>query len=224
MVWIHQGCVGLASLTMASVYCTKRHGICRPTPMYFYLMDSWQEIKFERDPVSIALVSFFILTVSALQIGIEVKKRKLLNETKKAEKAAEDAKRNLDEARLKLSMSEVMKHEADENGDSNLGPPALENDDLRNSNVIQISHSDVGSDDNDVVTTSKNELKVTRIVTLLAVVPASTFAVAFSMEGVDHWRPHGPTVLVMVAFGDNNYKTSFCQISFKGVCCSQTMI
>ena len=120
MVWIHRGCVGLASLTMASVYCTKRHGICRPTPMYFYLMDSWQEIKFERDPVSIALVSFFILTVSALQIGIEVKKRKLLNETKKAEKAAEDAKRNLDEARLKLSMSEVMKHEADENGDSNL--------------------------------------------------------------------------------------------------------
>jgi hypothetical protein len=106
---IHWSFIGLVSFIMTTVYCMKGHGICRPQPMLFYFNDSWQETKFQRDPTSLTFILCFILTVSVMQIAIEIKKRKLMHDSEKASRDAAAAKRGLDEAKRQLRMKETVR-------------------------------------------------------------------------------------------------------------------
>jgi len=200
LLWIHRCFIGLASLAMTSVYCTYNLGICRPLPMFYYLIGSSQEIEFKRDLISLGFMSSFVITVSALQISIEVKKWKLSSEAKKADKAAKAAKRHLNEAKLKLAFYEMLKNEQEGDGDSNLGLEQLLNS-CNGSSDSQTTQIEVCEEYN-TTKTNNNVLKLTRIITMLAVILATTVITIFSLEGMDNWRPHGSTALTMIAFGN----------------------
>jgi hypothetical protein len=187
---------------MVSIFCTKGHGICRPQPLFFYLKNSWQKTKFQRDPVSLIFTSSIIVVISVLQILIEIKKRKLRRVAEKAARDAEAAKRNIDKAKLRLQNNETLSNNAELNPDSNL---TLQNQlhevdenfpNIRSGlaatslNVLPSSHQ-----------TQDNALKAARVITFFAVLPTSIFLFLLTLENMDEWRPHGAAASTMIAFG-----------------------
>ena len=174
---VHRGFIFTVSVILTSVYCNRGNGICRAQPMLSYLNDTWYDGKFRRDPVSLGFLVFLITSVAVLQIFIELKKWKARIEAENAAKAAEAAKKSLDEARLRLELSERRKSS------------------LPSRRCVRFK-VDLEEKKN-----NNNALKFARAVALFAVLPVSFFLVLFSLETIEDWRPHGVTIAIMLAFG-----------------------
>ena len=70
--------------------------------MYYYLLGVLESKKFERDPVMLVFVGSFIVTISCLQLCIELKKSNGRRLEKQQIKAAVEANRGLENAILKV--------------------------------------------------------------------------------------------------------------------------
>jgi hypothetical protein len=203
LVMIHWSSIGLASLIMTLICCSEGHGICRPQPLFFYLKNSEQETKFQRDPVSLIFLSSIVVAISILQIFIEIKKCKLKRVTEKAARDAEDAVRNINEARSRLQTNETLINNAEMNppASSTPLPNQLHCVDENNSSVRgEIAKTcSTGLQGNPL--SQDNAFKVARVIAFFAFLPAVIFIIIFTLENIDDWRPHGTTALTMIAFG-----------------------
>ena len=202
LVMIHWSSIGLASLIMTLICCSEGHGICRPQPLFFYFNNSVQEMKFQRDAISLIFLSFIVVAISILQIFIEIKKCKLKRVTEKAARDAEEAKRNINEARSRLQTNEILINNAEMNPASSMPlPNQLHCVDVNNSSVRGgiAKTCSTGLQGNPL--SQDNAFKVARVIAFFALLPALIFIIIFTLENIDDWRPHGTTALTMIAFG-----------------------
>ncbi len=202
LVMTHWTTIGLVSLIMVSIFCFKGHGICRPQPLFFYLKNSWQETKFQREPVSLIFLSSILVAILVMQILIEIKKRKFRRVAEKAARDAEVAKRNIDEAKLKIQSNKTTCNSAEINTNSSQSlqnQPSTTEDNNASARLGQAVTSSSNLPDN--YPSQDSSLKVARAVTFFAVLPASVFICIFTLENIDKWRPHGTVALTMIAFG-----------------------
>jgi hypothetical protein len=187
---------------MDSIFCSKGHAICRPQPLFFYLQNSIRETNFERDPVALIFLLSILVTVSILQILIEMKKRRFKRAAEKAAKDADAAKRSLDEARQRLENNDVVRDNAEMNSNASvtfsnlLQNTAGNNSSIREFGAAATSYILPGNH-----LSQDDALKVARAFTVFAVLPASIFLFLFTLENIDEWRPHGTTASNMIAFG-----------------------
>ena len=70
----HQILIILLSLIFSIFFCLGGFATCRHLPIYYYLLGVLESKTFERDPVMLVFVASFIVTISCLQLCIEVKK------------------------------------------------------------------------------------------------------------------------------------------------------
>jgi len=184
LLTVHRGFIFTVSLLMTAVYCTQSMGFCRPQPLLFYFINLRLETNFQRDPISLAFTLVLVILVSLIQLLIELKKHKLRIKARNAEKAAEEAHRNLLDARLKLNQG------------CNVSQSSSNSDQTNESlhSVIMIA------DTEDKKKTS-NALKFARGVVLFAVIPELIFGIVFSLETIQDLRPHGVTAALMLTMG-----------------------
>ena len=169
-------------------------GICRPHPVYFYLQNDWKDSHFQREPVSLAFVAIFVLSILTLHGLIELKKRKANQDVFHAEEIAEAAKQNIEKAKMKLQLqkdfdlrdleSSTLQFEMDSKSSSTIPE---EEESMQLKQVENVS--------------SQNALKVARGVSIFSIFPAAIFSVFFSLENVGDWRPHGASASSMILFG-----------------------
>ena len=177
---------------MTRVYCKRGYGICRPLPLYFYLRDVTMSNKFERDPVSLGFVFFFILIILSLQLLVEIKRRQVSREEQLVTKLAADAKRNLEAAQLQMQreMRQTRKNMLQSVSCSSVNFEAL------TEHTHQVGNNDA--------------LKVTRAVSLFGVLPSIMFIVTLSLENIDGLRPHGTTAFSLFSYGVIAPTVLFC--------------
>jgi hypothetical protein len=200
---IHWSLIGFISFIIDSIFCSKGHAICRPQLLFFYLQNSIQETKFQRDPVALIFLSSILVIVSILQFSIEMMKRRFKRAAEKAAKDAEAAKRNLDEAKQRLENNDVVRNNAEMNSDASVTlSNLLQNTTEYNSSIreVEVAASSYNPPGNHHLS-QDDALKVARVVTFFAVLPASIFLFLFTLENIDEWRPHGTTASNMIAFG-----------------------
>jgi hypothetical protein len=196
---MHRFFIVLTSFILSSIYCAMSLGICRPQPMYYYLRDVWQETKFQRDPISLALIGFFILTICLLQFLIEMKKRHLQKSVTRALQTARDARINLEIAKNKLSQQNcTMARQVFENEIVVSPSPPEETIGPTSSNLNQITTTP--EVDTEKTVSSSNTIKVARAVSLFGILPTIIFVILFSLD-IGDLRPHGSAALSMVSFG-----------------------
>jgi len=200
---IHWSISGIVSFIMTLIYCSTEHGICRPQPLFFYLNNSWQETKFYRDPISLIFILSLVFTVSFLQIIIEIKKHKVKTEAEKAAKAAEVAKRNIEEANMKLQRNKSHENNFKTNLNLTLNLPNAITDSVSSNSSINIGkvYTTISNDFNTENVSHNNTLIVARAVTLCTILPMSVFLTLFTLENIDDWRPHGVLASSMAALG-----------------------
>lgn len=202
LLQIHRSIIVVISISMTSIYCSTGHSICRPQPILFYLSDSWQEIKFHRDAISLIFVSCFVATVTILQIFIEIKKHKVTTEMERAAETAEAAKRNMDRAKVQFCKNETLENIRETNVRSATCLPNEVTDTESSSSIIDFGQFlTIISNDFHSVESHHNTLKVARAVTFCTIVPMSVFIILFTLENIDEWRPHAVLAATMVAFG-----------------------
>ena len=182
MLLIHRCLIFSSSFAVTCVFCSQGMGICRPQPLLFYLKNSTPEYKFQRDPFSLSIILFIVTFVLVLQVLIELKKNKLRINARNAEKAAQKASRNLQEARLKLNQK------------NNTGQSS-------NSGPLESSNPEDVMADSEAAENRNNALKFARAVALFALLPESLFGILLSLESIQDWRPHGVTIALMLIAG-----------------------
>ena len=174
-------------------------GICRPQPMYYYLSDVWQETKFRRDPISLALITFFIVTITLLQILIEMKKRLVQRGVKRAVQTAIQAKKNLEIAKIKLSHQQNSIKIKDSGNLGKMPPIKLQEIKIPESLIMDETNT-TAQDEFQQNVSSNNTLKVARAVSLFGILPTVIFVMLFSLD-IGDLRPHGAAALSMISFG-----------------------
>ena len=168
------------SCFLTSIYCARGYGICRPLPLYFHLRNLPQVNKFERDPVSLGFVLIFILIILALQLLVEMEKRKLSREEQMVVQLAFAANRNLEAAHQQLK------------NDIQLAKKNLS---------IHQSCSTINAVEHNQQFLNNDALKVTRAICLFGVLPSLIFIVTLSLENINGLRPHVTTTFSLFSYG-----------------------
>ena len=199
VLYIHRFFIVSISFSLSFLYCAMSLGICRPHPMYYYLRDVWKETKYQRDPISLALIAFFIVTISLLQFSIEMKKRHVQRGVTRAVKTAIQAKKNLEIAKMKLSHDQNSIKNKDSGNLCTMPPIKLQ--EIKFPESLNIDETNTSAqDDSQENVSSSNTLKVARAVSLFGILPTFIFVMLFSFD-IGDLRPHGAAAFSMISFG-----------------------
>ena len=161
--------------------------------MYYYLLGVLESKTFERDPVMLVFVASFIVTISCLQLCIEVKKYNTSRLEKQQIKAAVEASRSLEDAILKVQnvcainmIPTVSIIDLGKDAQSVVPPKAY-----RKKILQQITAKK----------RNNNKLKVARGICIFAILPTGLFAILFYLENIQELRPLATIAFGMIFFG-----------------------
>lgn len=176
---------------MTTLCCTQNIGVCRPLPLYYYLGGLPDEANYLFEPVSSAGNVLLIVLVLWMQAWIERKKylgRRLDQETRQL---ALNAKRNIESAKQELQQDHSV------TGSFQL-ISVCSDDDSTSDKIACSLMADVSIYQQ---VKFKNTLKVARAVTLFCLLPTLLYLITFSLENINHLRPHGTTSFTMLCYG-----------------------
>lgn len=112
MVLLHRVALGLFTFTLASVYCGKGYGVCRPIPLRSYLQGLGTHERFMMEPVSFAITLMLIAVMVIMQVCIEVRTFNARKKEQDAFEMAVGAKKSLALSKRRLQQQKNDAQEA----------------------------------------------------------------------------------------------------------------
>ena len=208
VVRIHRIIVIIFGGAAGILVCSMEAGMCRPTPLYFYLLDEHpveQQLKYKSSFVSVisSLISFLIILVC--QIAIETKRFLVSREEAKADRLVEAALKQMGEATSRLDRQPVL-----ELGVDFLPSYVLRawDDETSNRNIprfnLSLLEHQEHSDCLEPVTSSASNghaIKVARKGFFLGLSAAAVVVVFVSFDVMNRMRPHGTIAIIASTLG-----------------------
>ena len=105
LVTCHRLFVAVLGISSAEIVCFLKGGFCRPTPLYYYILQEHKEkedsLQFKVQTINIVI---FIVILTSCQLAIEIKKFLSNREEDRAEQIAASALRQMENATMRLNM------------------------------------------------------------------------------------------------------------------------
>ena len=194
----HRIFVAVLGTASSSVLCLLKGGMCRPTALYYYLLQGYQEPDEDQTQMHSIWLAVFISVIIACQLAIEVKRCTMRLADKEADQLALKAMRQMEEATMKLTrqIPAPTPAELEVNALPKLIKVAWQDPPTQLSNFKRSSPAS-----QDFSTRKEQAIKVARFVSLYGIFPAMVTIFNMSVSGKYGYRPHASTGSFLTIYG-----------------------
>jgi hypothetical protein len=202
----------------AGLVCHFKGGMCRPTSLYYYVLQEYQEEDANEAIIQLLMLVIFVATICICQAMIEIKRFIARRAENKVDVLAIYASKQIEEATKRFKNQKPVR--ADENflpGQVNV---TIDDVTVSPSSTAKSTHSQLGSFKGSVSPINSNQftsftansksksksskeqaVKIARFVCFFGVLPALVTVMNLSISNSTSYKPHGATIVFLLLYG-----------------------